>query len=124
MGSQVKARLQKLIENSAARMIRSRRKLATFAAAVLACLLAYHVVFGANGLVQYEQKRKEYRQVQEQNRALEQQNQELEKQNQGLKTDAQAIEKEAREHLHYARSGEVVYTLPTKPVAPPAPPHK
>lgn len=100
-------------------MVHSRRKLATFGAGLLACLLAYHVVFGANGLVQYEQKRKEFRQVQEQNRSLEQQNQELEKQNQALKTDAQAIEKEAREQLHYARSGEVVYTLPAKPNTPP-----
>ena len=102
-------------------MARSRRKLATFGAALLACLLAYHVVFGANGIVQYEQKRKEFRQVQEQNRSLEQQNQELEKQNQALKNDAQAIEKEAREHLHYARSGEVIYTVPAKPAAAPAP---
>lgn len=90
---------------------------------MLACLLAYHVVFGANGLVQYEQKRKEFRQVQEQNRSLEQQNQELDKQNQALKTDPQAIEKEAREQLRYARPGEVVYTLAPKPTASPSP-HK
>lgn len=88
---------------------------------MLAFFLAYHVVFGANGLVVYEQRRNEYRQIQEQNRSLEQQNQQLEKQNQALKTDAQAIEKEAREQLHYTRSGEVVYTLPAKPAAPPAP---
>ena len=99
----------------------SRRKLATCAVGLLAFALAYHVVFGANGLMVYEKKRKEYRQLQEQNRSLQQQNEELEKQNKALKTDAQAIEKEAREHLHYARSGEVVYTVPTKPAAPQAP---
>jgi len=93
----------------------SRRKLATFGVGVLACFLAYHVVFGANGLVVYEQKRKEHRQLQEQNRALEQQNLELEKQNKALKTDPQAIEKEARQQLHYARPGDVVYTVPSKP---------
>ncbi|HEY6249713.1 MAG TPA: septum formation initiator family protein [Candidatus Angelobacter sp.] len=115
--------MQKLFQTSAAWMLRSRRKLATFGATLLACLLAYHVVFGANGLLVFEQKRKEYRQIQDQNRSLEQQNEVLEKQNKALKTDAQAIEKEAREHLHYARSGEVIYTLPVKPNVPP-PPHK
>lgn len=104
-------------------LYRSRRRLATGAVGLLAIALAYHVVFGANGLMVYEQKRKEYRQLQEQNRALEQQNQELEKQNKALKTDAQAIEKEARERLHYARSGDVVYTLPTKSATSPTP-HK
>lgn len=115
--------MQKIFQISAAWIVRSRRKLATLGAGLLACLLAYHVVFGANGLVQYEQKRKEFRQVQERNRSLEQQNQELEKQNQALKTDPQAIEKEAREQLRYARPGEVVYTLAPKPTVPPSP-HK
>lgn len=119
----MKAGLQKFFQITATWMARSRRKLATFGAALLACLLAYHVVFGANGLVQYEQKRKEFHQVQEQNRSLEQQNQELEKQNQALKNDAQAIEKEARERLHYARSSEVIYTVPAKPATAPVP-HK
>lgn len=102
---------------------RSRRKLATCGVGLLACVLAYHVIFGANGLMVYEQKRKEYRQLLEQNRALQQQNQDLEQQNKALKTDPQAIEKEAREHMHYARSGEMIYTLPAKPPAP-VPAHK
>jgi cell division protein FtsB len=50
---------------------------------------------------------------------LEQQNQELEKQIKALKDDPQAIEKEARERLHYAKPGEVVYTTPTKQPAQP-----
>ena len=121
---ELKEVVQKFFQSSVAWLVHSRRKLATFGAALVACLLAYHVVFGANGLVQFEQKRKEYREVQEQNRSLDQQNQELEKQNQALKTDTQAIEKEAREHLHYVRSGEVVYTLPAKPAVPAVPaPH-
>ena len=102
-------------------LLRSRRKLATCAVGLLAFALGYHVVFGANGLMVYEQKRKEFRQLQQQNRSLEQQNQDLEKQNKALKSDAQAIEKEARERLHYARSGEVVYTLPSKPAPQQAP---
>jgi cell division protein FtsB len=97
---------------------RLRHKLATAGLALLACLLAYHVVFGANGLLVYKQKQKEHRQLQEQNRSLQQQNQDLEEQIKALKNDPQAIEKEAREHLHYARPGEVIYTVPAKPAAP------
>ena len=119
----MKENLKQFLQNTAARLYGSRRKLATFGVGLLACFLAYHVVFGANGLVVYKQKREEYRQLQELNRIMEQQNLELGKQNKALKTDAQAIEKEARERLHYARSGEVVYTVPSKPNVT-QPPHK
>lgn len=100
----------------------SRRKLATLGVGLLACVLAYHVVFGANGLLVYSQKRNQYRQLQEQNRALQQQNQDLEQQIKALRTDPQAIEKEAREHLHYARPGEVVYTTPPEKTEKKSPP--
>jgi len=101
----LKENLKNFLQSTATCVHRSRRKLATFGVGLLACFLAYHVVFGANGLVVYGQKRKEYRQVQEQNRALQEQNLELEKQNKALKTDPQAIEKEARQQRHYARPG-------------------
>jgi len=119
----LKENLKQFLQNTAARLYGSRRKLATFGVGLLACFLAYHVVFGANGLVVYKQKREEYRQLQQQNRALEQQNLELERQNKALKTDPQAIEKEARQQLHYARPGDVVYTVPSKPNVT-QPPHK
>jgi cell division protein FtsB len=32
-----------------------------------------------------------------------------------LKSDSDAIEHEAREKLHYAKPGEVIYTLPDAP---------
>jgi cell division protein FtsB len=32
-----------------------------------------------------------------------------------LKSDPDAIEHEAREKLHYAKPGEVIYTLPAQP---------
>lgn len=87
------------------------------AVGLLACVLGYHVIFGANGVMVYRQKQKEYRQLQDQNRTLQQQNEALEQQIKSLKSDPQAIEKEAREQLHYARPGEVVYTVPAKPAA-------
>ncbi len=36
-----------------------------------------------------------------------------------LKSDPDAIEREAREKLHYAKPGEVIYTLPEQPQAQP-----
>jgi cell division protein FtsB len=100
------------------RLYLSRRKLATGGAGLLACLMAYHVVFGANGLVVYQHKRQEHQQLQQQIESLQQQNTSLEQQIKSLKTDPQAIEKEARERLRYVRQGEIVYTLPSKPAIP------
>lgn len=111
---ELKGNLNDFLQTSLQWFHRMRRKLATAAVGVLACLLGYHVVFGANGLMVYEQKRSEFRQLEEQNRIIQQQNQELERQIKALKNDPQAIEKEAREQLHYVRSGEVVYTLPAQ----------
>ena len=102
---------------------RSRRKLASAGVGLLACLLAWHVVFGANGMVAWENKRAEYHQLQQQIDDLQKQNQQLEERIQALKSDPQAIEKEAREQLRYARPGEVIYVMPAdpKPVKPAAP---
>jgi cell division protein FtsB len=91
-----------------------RRKAATVAAAGLALGVGYHVIFGANGLIVYEQKRQE-------THALNQHMQELQRENDLLKghvdrlqTDPDAIEHQAREQLHYTRPGEIIYALPSK----------
>jgi cell division protein FtsB len=111
--------VQKLIQSVRERIYLLRRKLATAGIGVLLCVMSYHVVFGANGLMVYQQKRKEHGQLQQQIQSLQQQNGAIEQQIKAFKTDPKAIEKEARVQLHYARPGEVVYTLPTQP-APPA----
>lgn len=99
----------------------SRHKLATGAVGVLLLVLAYHVVFGTNGLVAYQQKRKESLQLQQQIESMKRQNDLVEQQIKALKYDPQAIEKEARERLHYARPGEVIYTVPApRPTTPSA----
>ena len=95
--------------------LRSRRKLATAGVALLACLLAVHVVAGPNGLFPYQQKRAEYRKLGKEVEQLQVENERLAKQIESLKSDPQAIEREAREQLRYARPGEVVYTLPNPP---------
>ena len=112
--------LPKIFQSVTEWIYKSRRRLATCGVGVLACFMAWHVVFGANGLMVYQQKRREYRQLQQQIQSVQQQNQSLEQQIKALKNDPQTIEKEARERLRYARPGEVVYTLPNKPATVPA----
>jgi cell division protein FtsB len=98
-----------------------RTKLATAAVAALAIVLAIHVIFGANGMMVYQGKKAEYRSLQKDVDQLQKENQELLDQIKALKTDPSAIEREAREQLHYARPGEVIYLTPgqTNPNAPP-----
>ena len=91
---------------------RVRRKIATGAVLCLAALVAYHAIFGENGMVVYEKKRAELKTVNAEVERYEQENQKLSDQIKALKSDPKAIEKEAREQLRYARPGEVIYLLP------------
>ena len=97
-----------------------RRRIATIAVTLLAASLFVHVVFGANGMVVYKQKRAGYEALRNQNIQMQEENDRYTRQIQGLKSDQKAIEKEAREQLGYAKPGEYVYVPPTqaKPVAP------
>ncbi len=104
-----------LVHQTTGWFYRSRRKLATAGVALLACLLAVHVVAGPNGLFTYQQKRAEYRKLEKEVQQLQVENERLAKRIESLKSDPNAIEKEAREQLRYARPGEVVYTLPNPP---------
>ena len=91
-----------------------RRRIATAAVIVLAASLFVHVMFGANGMVVYKQKRAEYQELHKQIVRVQEDNDRYTQQIQGLKTDQTAIEKEAREQLGYAKPGEYVY-VPPKP---------
>jgi cell division protein FtsB len=97
-----------------------RRRLATAAVAGFSIWLFVHVMFGANGMVVYRQKKAEYVGLQTEIRGLQQENDRYTDQIKSLQTDPKTIEKEAREQLHYARPGEVVYVSPPPP-APPRP---
>jgi cell division protein FtsB len=90
---------------------RVRRRIATGFAVLLAVFFAYHVVFGRNGVNSYEQKRSQDRELHQQIDALQQENDRLKDHVTRLKSDPDSIEYEAREKLHYARPGEVIYTL-------------
>ena len=104
----------------ATRVYGLRRRIATVAVTLLAATLFVHVMFGANGMVVYKQKRTEYEALRKQNVQVQQENDRYTQQIQGLKSDQKAVEKEAREQLGYAKPGEYVYVAPTP--AKPAPP--
>ena len=85
--------------------------------------LFLHVMFGANGMVVYRQKRAEYQTLRHEIDDLQKENDHYTSQINALQTDPKTIEKEAREQLHYARPGEVVYRGP-RPSARPDPLHQ
>ena len=107
----------------AVRVYALRRRIATIAVTVLAGSLFIHVMFGANGMIVYKQKRAEYEALQKQIAQVEQENERYTQQVQGLKSDEKAIEKEAREQLGYAKPGEYVYVPPAPPKALPSANH-
>ena len=90
-----------------------RRKIATGGIGLFAVALGFHVIFGANGMLQYGNKRAEYQRLQVEVQQMEAQNTQLQQGIKALKTDPKTIEKEAREQLKYTRPGEVVYVMPT-----------
>ena len=92
-------------------LFRIRRRIATALAVVLAVFFGYHVVVGRNGITAYEQKRVDDRELRHQIDSLQEENDRLKDHVEHLKTDPDEIEREAREKLHYARQGEVIYTL-------------
>lgn len=91
---------------------RAWRPAGTVVAVALAGLLMWHVINGKHGISVWQQKRAEDHQLQREITDLEQENAHLRERIEKLKSDPDAIEHEAREKLHYAKPGEVIYTLP------------
>jgi cell division protein FtsB len=89
-----------------------RRKSATVAVMVITAWLFVHIMFGANGMVVFRQKRAEYKSLQTEIDSLQKENDRFNRQIGSLSSDPKAIEKEAREKLRYMRPGEVVYVAP------------
>jgi cell division protein FtsB len=96
----------------ALRIYALRRRIATLAVLLMAVALFVHVMFGANGMVIYKQKRIEHDVLRKQIDQAQQENDRYTQRIQGLKSDQKAIEKEAREQLGYAKPGEYVYVAP------------
>ena len=95
------------------------RRVGTVAAMMLAVVLLLHAMFGANGMVVYQQKRAERLTLQSEVERLQKENDQYVDRIKALKTDHRAIEREAREQLHYTRPGEYVYVAPEPPPKPP-----
>lgn len=93
------------------------RKVATGGAAALALAVAYHVIFGQNGLTVYQQKRQETQALAKELHSLQRENDLMKSQVDRLQSDPNAIEHQAREELHYTRPGEVIYKLPQEPLS-------
>lgn len=103
---------------------RGWRPAGTAVAVSLALLFGWGVVNGKHGLSAWELQRTQDKQLRKQIEDLQQENARLRDHIQRLKSDPDAIEHEAREQLHYARPGEVIYTLPADPKSDPATPGK
>ena len=97
------------------------RPAGTVVAVVLALLLTWHVIHGQHGLSVWMQKRAEDRTLQQEIKDLQQENAQMRQQVDRLNSDPEAIEREAREKLHYAKPGEVIYSLPPQPAGQPQP---
>lgn len=106
---------QQVILAGAAFVYRMRRRIATGGVVLGALFFGYHAFFGVNGVNSYQQKRAEGRSIEKRIADLQQQNEKLQQQVNQLKTDPDAIEHEARERLHYARPGEVIWTQDEAP---------
>ena len=100
---------------------RAWRPAGTLIAIMLALLMTWHVVYGKDGLSFWQKKRTQDRELRQEIKDLQQENAQMQQQIEQLKTDPNAIEREAREKLHYARPGEVIYMLPAQPQGQPQP---
>jgi len=103
---------QGLVRRLVATGVSGWRRGLTVAVIALAVGVAYHIIFGQNGITAYEQKRHDTRVLDSQLKSLQHENELLKGHVDRLQSDPDAIEHQAREELHYARPGEVIYTLP------------
>jgi cell division protein FtsB len=110
-------RIRERLRPAFSRLVVARRRLATTGVAALTIWLFLHVMFGANGMVVYRQKRSEYQNLRHEIDALQKENDRYTGHIKALQTDPKTIEKEAREQLHYTRPGEVIYVAPPPPLA-------
>jgi cell division protein FtsB len=100
------------------------RPAGTVFAVLLALAFAWSVVNGRHGLSTWYGQHDQEKQLKNEIQQLEDENSRLRQHVDHLKNDPDAIEHEAREKLHYARPGEVIYSLPPNPKQPPPAPSR
>lgn len=91
------------------------RPAGTIFAVLLALAFAWSVFNGKHGISTWYQQRAQEKHLQQEILDLQQENAHLRQHVDRLKSDPDAIEHEAREKLHYAKPGEVIYNLPPDP---------
>src|SRR5450755_735804 len=87
---------------------RARRVVATLCIGVLAVLIGYKVVVGANGTMEWRAKRLEFQRLQQEIENARLEHEQLENRVKRLQNDPSTIVKEAREKLGYVMPGEIV----------------
>lgn len=93
-------------------MQQAGRAFALVCIGLLACLIGYKVVFGANGTMEWRAKRADYQRLQQEIDKANAEHLALENRVTKLQSDPNAIVKEAREKLGYVMPGEVVLVQP------------
>ena len=88
------------------------RILALVSIGLLAVLIGYKIVFGANGTMEWRAKRADYQLLQQEIDKANAEHVELETRVKKLQSDRNTIIKEAREKLGYVMPGEVVLVQP------------
>jgi cell division protein FtsB len=88
------------------------RIMATVCIGLLAVLIGYKVVFGANGTVEWRAKRVEFQQLQQDIDKATLEHRALETRVKKLQSDPNTIVQEAREKLNFVMPGEVVLVQP------------
>ena len=101
-----------LRDGSSTWLYRTRRVVATLCISVLAVLIGYKVVVGANGTMEWRAKRAEYQRLQQEIEKARLEHEDLENRVKKLQSDPNAIVKEAREKLGYVMPTEVVLVQP------------
>ncbi len=96
------------------------RPAGTAVAVVLILLFGWGVVNGKHGLSAWQQQRVKDQHLKHEIERLQQENAQLHDHVERLKSDPNAIEHEAREQLHYAKPGEVIFALPPQPETQPS----
>ena len=95
------------------------RRNAIFVMALISLAMLMHEIFGQNGYLTLQHQKKQYNVLQQQIKTVSQQNQQLEQKIKALQSNPEAVEKQARNQLHLAKPGEIIYMLPGRKPANP-----
>lgn len=94
------------------------RRNAIFVMALLSLVMLMHEIFGQNGYLTLRHEKKQYTNLQKQIQTVSEENKQLEQKIHALKNNPEAVEKQARDQLHLAKPGEIIYMLPDKTPSP------